>query len=301
MKLGNLDITDLKIGTTNINEVRLGTTLIWSRSTVDPDAQAFITAANITNATQQGAINQLVIDLKGYGIWAKMKAIYPFVGGTASTHKFNLKDPRDLDVAFRLQFFGGITHSSTGALPNGTTGYADTFFSPALQINITDSVSLGIYIRTQSVDSTQQFDMAVAGAGLSGSVGELTLSTAFTNTNPLCQFAAEFLSSQTYTFRRASIIDTNTQGFFAGSQNINTMLFYKNGVTVNPTLDNKLSSRDLPNRNLTIFAQRNFTTMQRFTKRELAFAFMGTQLTATELTNYYTAVQAFQTTLNRQV
>ncbi len=50
---------------------------------LDPDAQAFITAAGITDATQQSAINTLVTDLKGYGIWTKMKAIYPFVGGTS--------------------------------------------------------------------------------------------------------------------------------------------------------------------------------------------------------------------------
>ena len=31
-----------------------------------------------------------------------MKAIYPFVGGTATTHKFNLKDPADINAAFRL-------------------------------------------------------------------------------------------------------------------------------------------------------------------------------------------------------
>ena len=51
---------------------------------VDPDAQAFITAAGITNPTQQAAINTLVVDLKGYNVWTKMKALYPFVGGTAS-------------------------------------------------------------------------------------------------------------------------------------------------------------------------------------------------------------------------
>ena len=42
---------------------------------VDPDAQAFITAASITDPTQQAAINTLVVDLKGYNIWSKMKAI----------------------------------------------------------------------------------------------------------------------------------------------------------------------------------------------------------------------------------
>ena len=60
---------------------------------VDPDAQAFITAAAITDPTQQSAINTLVVDLKGYSIWTKFKAIYPVVGGIASSHAVNLKTP----------------------------------------------------------------------------------------------------------------------------------------------------------------------------------------------------------------
>ena len=103
---------------------------------IDADAQAFITAASITDNTQNSAINTLVTQLKTYGIWTKLKAVYPFVGGTASAHKFNLKDPRDLDVAYRLTFGGGWTHSSTGAQPNGTNGYANTFFIPNTQTQI---------------------------------------------------------------------------------------------------------------------------------------------------------------------
>ena len=67
---------------------------------IDADATTFITAAGITNLIQASAINTLVNDLKTYGLWTKMKAIYPFVGGSATSHKFNLKDPRDLDAAF---------------------------------------------------------------------------------------------------------------------------------------------------------------------------------------------------------
>jgi hypothetical protein len=96
-------------------------------SSTDPDAQAFITAAGITNPTQQSAINTLVVGLKTDGIWTKMMAIYPFVGGTATSHKYNLKDPRDLDVAYRLTFGGGWDHSSNGIGGNGTNTYADTY------------------------------------------------------------------------------------------------------------------------------------------------------------------------------
>jgi hypothetical protein len=50
----------------------------------------------------------------------------PVCWGTASQHKWNLKDPRDLDAAYRLQFNGGMTHSANGILFNGTNGWADT-------------------------------------------------------------------------------------------------------------------------------------------------------------------------------
>src|SRR6266536_4458570 len=82
----------------------------------DSDAQAFFTAAGITNLTYKNAINHLVVDLKDAGIWTKMKAVYPFIDSTAAKHKWNLKDPRDLDSAFRLTFHGTVTHS-----PNGIT------------------------------------------------------------------------------------------------------------------------------------------------------------------------------------
>jgi hypothetical protein len=45
----------------------------------DPDYQAFITATGITEPTQSAALETLVSDLKSYGLWSKMKAIYPMV------------------------------------------------------------------------------------------------------------------------------------------------------------------------------------------------------------------------------
>jgi hypothetical protein len=116
---------------------------------IDPDASLFLRTAGITDTTQQSAIDTLVLELKNAGIWSKMKAIYPFVGGTATTHKFNLKDPRDADAAFRLSFVGGWTHSSTGALPNGTNAYADTFLRIADNYS-TRFMSISYYARTDS-------------------------------------------------------------------------------------------------------------------------------------------------------
>jgi hypothetical protein len=45
----------------------------------DTDYQAFITATGITQPTQSAALETLVSDLKSYGLWNKMKAIYPMI------------------------------------------------------------------------------------------------------------------------------------------------------------------------------------------------------------------------------
>ena len=63
--------------------------------TKDADVIAFIKATGITDGTEFSAINYLVLDLKNKGLWTKINTLYPFVGGTATTHKYNLKDPRD--------------------------------------------------------------------------------------------------------------------------------------------------------------------------------------------------------------
>jgi hypothetical protein len=71
-----------------------------------------------------------------------MKALYPFVGGTASTHKFNFMNSDDTNAAFRLSFIGGWTHNSTGILSNGTNAYANTFFTPVTQFSSRNSLSI---------------------------------------------------------------------------------------------------------------------------------------------------------------
>jgi hypothetical protein len=129
----------------------------------DSDATNFINAAGITDSTQASAINSLVTDLKvvvsgsTQSLWTKMKAIYPFVGGNATSHKFNLKDPRDLPIAYGLSFSGGWVHTSTGAKPNGVNTYANTYMVPNDVFNTTDLVAIGYYSRTATVNVPRDY------------------------------------------------------------------------------------------------------------------------------------------------
>jgi hypothetical protein len=263
-----------------------------SASAFDTDAQAFITATGITNTTQQSAINTLVLDLKSYGIWTKTKAIYPMVSDASTSalraeqHKYNLKDPRDLDAAFRLTFFGGWTHSSTGALPNGIDSVANTYLNTATVIANANDGHLSYYSRTNN-SGTSQIEM-----GNRDNSSSFNLVIKFGTS--ICTAAINM--SDTNTFSNT----TSSSGFYHANQNntANVRKMFKNGTAL---ATQTVAQNSQPSLNIYIGA-RNFNNVPSFyCNRETAFASIGNGLTDTESANFYTAVQAFQTTLARNI
>jgi len=258
--------------------------------TWDTDALAFISATSITDATQKSAVNTLVKDLKTASIWTKMSAIYPFVGGTAYTHKFNLKDPRDLDAAYRIVFNGGWTHSASGALSNASTAYADTKFiaSTALTNN---STHFSKYNR-----------IAESGAGLRGD-GVYNFTT-FPNQTLISSFYWDSGGSVNLIIgdSTASVSYSPTNGgtgFFTSTRtSANAFkLFVNNSLIGTNTTSNVATT--LPNIPLYIGARNDAGSALYFNKYESAFASIGDGLSDTDASNLYTAVQKFNTTLSR--
>jgi hypothetical protein len=403
----------------------------------DPAAQAFISAAGITGATQQTAINNLVKGLKADGIWSKMKAVYPFVtdnrnsmsytedftnaywsksgatvtannttapdgtltadrivysttnnyvygvstllGGvgtqsfyvkgtagetlyaddgytsaplitltgdwqrvtftttrsagqlhgilvgtysgatartiwlwgaqvdaaaTATTYqpiattqqayiaaqfKYNLVNPVDSDAAFRLVFNGGWTHSSNGATPNGTNGYADTFVNPFLH-TLGYSQHVSMYSRTQntSVSGVQLGVLDTASA-------EIAL---FQYYNSVSLKGSTFY---TYPARAVKINNTNTLGFQIASRTSNNLLkLYFNNLLLDTNTNTENLTR--PNGKMYLGGSNWVSTgPTQYTPHQNAFSSIGDGLTDTEAANLYTRVQAYQTALSRNV
>jgi len=264
----------------------------WAGATdivgLDSSASAFISAAGITDATQISAINNLVVGMKSDGVWTKMKAIYPFVGGTASTHKYNLKDPRDLDAAFRLVFNGGWTHSSTGATPNGTNGYADTKLAPDLLT--TNNAHLSFYSRTNITYTPYVIDM---GSNANPPSNNPELSIAMRHSGSTYNTLGSFVFALSY-------VNATSAFYSISSRTSSTSLKgYKNGVLQGT--DTNLNVFTGFGNNIYIGGDNLGGTAARFSSRQCAFSTIGDGLTDTEAANLYTRVQAYQTALSRQV
>lgn len=248
---------------------------------IDADAQAFFdrvtTAGGTLSATEKTAVNQLVLDMKSYSIWSKMKAVYPMVGASAAACAQNLKSS-----SFIVTFSSGWTFSSTGVTPNGTSAYFDTTLLPSTSL-LLNSVSLSFYSRTNSQGSIQMGCNDIAG---------YLLQQMYSSTQMYSQ-----LNGAGSSFIDAPV--TQWQGLFTTSRTSSTAVAaYKNGTVIKT--DTKSSSSQ-PTYNFYIGARNNNGSASNFDSKQCAFASIGDGLTDTEASNFYTAVQAFQTTLSRNV
>lgn len=100
------------------------------------------------------ACSAVIYGFKNAGVYGRISTFYPFCGTTAATQKYNLMNAQNTDAAFRLVFNGGWTHSANGILPNGTTGYADTFWVPNTNAS-NAGCSFGLYNRSQNSTNGQ--------------------------------------------------------------------------------------------------------------------------------------------------
>lgn len=261
----------------------ISTSYIFGRkySTLDSDAQAFITATAITDSAIINAINNLVVSLKSNSLWDKMKVIYPFVGGVEFTHKFNLKDPRNLDSAFRLSFNGTFIHSSNGIQGDGISAYANTFFIPSTHL-LNASQHISIYSLTDSLANIRD------SGSYEVTTSALALSIRWTNSICYMDLGNNFTSDLVSNSLGHFLIKKNTSSLISG---------FKNGNL----LSDESSVNTISNRNVYISALNNNNTPIGHSNRIYAFFSLGFGFTNTEVSNYYTIVQAFQTALGRNV
>jgi len=268
--------------------------------TWDADALAYLAACGIPNDStiyylgtpqqRTGAqistyLNDMVLSLKAANLWSKFSALYPFLGGTATTHKFNLINPANTDSAFRLSFAGGITHSATGALPNGSNGYANTHFIPSNNLTRFSS-HLAFYSRT---DASGGDDFSVIQDALNGM--------------RIIIKALSYSVIDMYSIGNGRLIVDpieSSTGLFTVTRTSDVSLkYFKNNNIAAST--NVQETGDLPNLPISLFALNITGALGNYSNRECAFASIGDGLTDSETADLYNIVQSFQTSLGRQV
>jgi hypothetical protein len=246
---------------------------------IDADAQAFfsrVTAAGgALSATEQTAVNTLTVSLKAASIWTKLRVIYPMVGASAAACSQNLKSSLYTGV-----FSGTWTYASTGVTPGGGAN-----LEVPLNLNTMNSIndiSFGYYNRTEDL------------IGQVGSYGWVNIGTL-----PYIQFFMKYNDGNRYGYIFDSDNSGGSAGDIRGLNSITRINATQKTMQLNSTLStfNANSSGTLYSVNFSFVRGSQGGEFQ----RENAFGFVGDGLTSTNLSDLYTTVQAFQTSLSRQV
>lgn len=253
---------------------------------IDSDAAQFILVAGITNLTQISAINQLVTNLKTANLWYKMPFIYPFVGGTASTHRFNLRDPRDFNAAGRLNFIGGWTHTSNGAVPNGTNTYALTGFVPNQQSSV-NSNGMGYY----------------SGSDLAETSADPINMGCVNNVNTQASFVGKYNASINSRLNGAyiSVADTRMKGLFSSHRTSSTLttLYINSTPVVSGNSGGNLTSIQAFIGTITLNGTSPYGSG--YVRNDFRFAYFSEGLSNDEMITLYNIIQTYQTALGREV
>jgi len=264
-----------------------------------PLTTAFLAATGISDATIETALNDLETGLTTYSLGSKMVALYPMVGGTSDTTKYNFMDTS----AFIIGWTGSVVFDNNGVsktIANFQTAYGNTGVTPTNHMTLNDT-HLSYYSRTQI--TAVQIDAA------GGQLYPVEIGTSWSSS----RFSMEVCSGPDNAFWSRQYAEneqvktnnqTTTTGFYISSRTTSSDLKkFRNGSQVGSTYTGAQSSTfSGATGGICILGESNASsTGAGGTTRQCAFASIGDGLSSTDASNLYTIVQAFQTTLGRQV
>jgi hypothetical protein len=253
-----------------------------------PDTTAlggFIKATGITDEQLKVNLDSLITRARNHGWWDLCKVIYPFAGGTQTSCKFNLKDPRDTDAAFRLTFLGDTwTYTNIEANP-GVSGYGNTHFNPAVGLSDPNSCHLSVYSMSDSAGGRDNADI-----GAYDVVNNLGFYLS-TRTGWPDSSGKPFAAISDNAFQGTEV---NGAGYFLVTKSGTSASFYQHSPE---TQSYPASLGNLPNSNLYLCNQ-NFPLggdpyNNGFSQRALSFATIGSGIDSATVVSMYSDILNF--------
>jgi hypothetical protein len=279
--IGNTLVNDIFVGSVRMDEI------LEVNQGLDQNVRNYALAAGINDTNIINSLDTFVSQLKNNNLWNKFYALYPLLGGTADSCKWNLITT----ASFTVNYTGSFNFTNTGLSGSGITSNINTTFIPST--NAADwatNNSYGVYVNT---NVSGGYDMgAESPFPASPTNADTYLITRYTNDTAI------FFNSSSI-----STASTDSRGFWfgcvSGSSGTN-MNLYKNGTSV--------ASKASPT-TYTITKALYFTAndpesgpnANERTTKQYSLSFIARAFNSTEASTLNNIVQTFQTSLGRNV
>jgi len=185
----------------------------------DADATTYLTNAGISSTNEVNSTNYQFYQLKNKSLFWDVQAMYLFKGTASSQHKYNAKNPLDTDAAFRLTFNGTATYSNDGYTPNGSNGYANSYFIPKTN-QLLSSNGITVVIGTNNVTGADAVNTGVY-------QGETTISLIATKGDNSTYYREIMLNGRAGEVKTTGV--NEARGIFTGTkQSLTSLKFFRN-------------------------------------------------------------------------
>lgn len=251
-----------------------------AQTPLDGDAARFLQVTGVTGQNEVFALNTLVQKLKYANLWARYQIIYPFLGTTSTTQKFNLKNPQDTNAAYRISFVNGGTFNASGYTSDGVNDYGNTNLIGTSMGAGLNNFSVSYYIKDNT--TTGVFDQGTRN-------NTFWLSSVFRNASG--QFTSRAFNNTASALTHSYTTGLATISRAAAANYIHAV----NDISATVTQ----TSTGRPAFNLFFGGYNDFGTPSLFTNKNYQFFAVGNSITLAEHTTLWNIVAEYQANLNR--
>jgi hypothetical protein len=256
------------------------------------EANAYLSAVvnaggtGITSPISAATIT-LFTSLVSNGLYDKITAMYPLLGGIAASQKFNAKNPIDTNAANRLTWNGGWTYTSSGATGNASNSYARTYISGTTLNRFSIHQS---YYCLANITSSDCIEMGAANTS-TNTYTELAVNTT--------AFGGNYRTYNSNTVGNGvdSASHSAMTGYFVSSRETDTKSYlYKNGSL---NYSSTTATNGTIPYEIIIGARNDNGTPNGYTNRPMGFVSIGSGLTPSEITTLTTIINNWATSVGR--
>ena len=259
----------------------------------DVDAANYLNAIILTGGTLSptisAATDTLFVSLKSNGLYSKIKAFYPVLGGIAASQAIN----GNLNTSYNLTFNNGFTHSYSGFVGTTLTSYAETNYVPSTE-HTGNTMSMGMFTNDVDLINTEG-NFYMMGAYVAQ---DRFLSWDYENFSSNPSFTGKYLQNTSTTSIPVSAT-TNWIGMVQLGGDGTTKYITQNRNGVNYIASAAQDGTTLPNQSIYLSNINVLGGPYRGQGSRVAFAYMGDYLTTGETTTLSSIINTFQTTLGR--
>ncbi|MCC8409910.1 hypothetical protein LJ707_13310 [Mucilaginibacter sp. UR6-1] len=243
---------------------------------------------------EKTALQSYYDGLVSANLWDKIEVLYPFIGSTATYHKYNFKNYQDTDAAYRLTFSNDVTSAHTASGYVGDRNAQRSANSNYYWTGTLSSTCAGFYNTTGEVADTNS-RVVMGGASTSSastSISRLVLARNFSNVTQ------GELARTTGGLTSGTTLDRAKIGFLAVSNNSGTVkLWDDTSIVGTASATIPLTGGNVP---VYLLAYKNSTIeLNYFSDVTLGTAFIAKGFTDSDMVNFSNLTKAYNQSLGR--